>query len=83
MMSRYAFGYEEIVDLKGEKSAPKFVFHVKLLPRVHSKFSPGNRLHWPQRLHRVCVLLWRFPKLEVPFAAKLSVVDLWFMLLRW
>ena len=22
----------------------------------------------PQRLHRTCVLLWRFPKLDVPFA---------------
>ena len=22
----------------------------------------------PQRLHRTCVLLWRLPKLEVPFA---------------
>jgi len=27
----------------------------------------------PQRLHSVCVLLWRFPKLEVPFAISQSV----------
>jgi hypothetical protein len=27
----------------------------------------------PQRLHSVCVLLWRFPKLEVPFAVSQSV----------
>jgi hypothetical protein len=26
----------------------------------------------PQRLHRVCVLLWRLPKLEVPFAVSQS-----------
>jgi hypothetical protein len=26
----------------------------------------------PQRLHSVCVLLWRFPKLEVPFAVVCS-----------
>lgn len=26
----------------------------------------------PQRLHSVCVLLWRFPKLEVPFAVSHS-----------
>ena len=24
--------------------------------------------HIPQRLHRTCVLLWRLPKLDVPFA---------------
>jgi hypothetical protein len=31
---------------------------------------PAGRegIHVPQRLQSVCVLLWRFPKLEVPFA---------------
>jgi hypothetical protein len=29
--------------------------------------------HVPQRLQSVCVLLWRFPKLEVPFAVSRSV----------
>ena len=26
----------------------------------------------PQRLHRVCVLLWRLPKDEVPFAVRID-----------
>jgi hypothetical protein len=34
--------------------------------------SPGE-YHVPQRLQSVCVLLWRFPKLEVPFAVSQSV----------
>ena len=30
----------------------------------------GSGENVPQRLQRVCVLLWRLPKLEVPFAVK-------------
>lgn len=36
--------------------------------------SPGEReFDIPQRLQSVCVLLWRLPKLEVPFAVSQSV----------
>lgn len=33
----------------------------------------GECCYVPQRRHSVCVLLWRFPKLEVPFAVSQSV----------
>ena len=34
-----------------------------------------DELSLPQRLHKVCVLLWRFPKDEVPLAIWRSVGD--------
>jgi hypothetical protein len=33
----------------------------------------GECIHIPQRRQSVCVLLWRLPKLEVPFAVSQSV----------
>jgi len=57
-----AFGCEGIGDLAGVVS-----------PLILPFPSPENRFDLPQRLHNVCVLLWRLPKLDVPFAVKLSV----------
>ena len=48
-------------------------------------FEPGTTLasvprcipvDLPQRLHKVCVLLWRLPKDEVPFAVPRSIAAL-------
>lgn len=36
----------------------------------------AEQVSLPQRLHRVCVLLWRLPKDEVPFAIGRSVAAL-------
>jgi hypothetical protein len=38
---------------------------------THQRYRRG--IDVPQRLQSVCVLLWRFPKLEVPFAISQSV----------
>jgi hypothetical protein len=40
---------------------------------LHLQCRPLGSYHVPQRLQSVCVLLWRFPKLEVPFAISESV----------
>jgi hypothetical protein len=41
--------------------------------RPPSRCQDPGEYHVPQRLQSVCVLLWRFPKLEVPFAISQSV----------
>lgn len=45
---------------------PSIVAKPQPLLALHEPL-PGEH-HVPQRLQSVCVLLWRFPKLEVPFA---------------
>lgn len=44
-----------------------------MVPSFDSNRPCWNRLDLPQRLHKVCVLLWRLPNELVPFAVKLSV----------
>jgi hypothetical protein len=48
-------------------NAPTYPMSAIIMP------GAGGRDHVPQRLQSVCVLLWRFPKLEVPFAVSRSV----------
>lgn len=67
MRSKCAFGCGEIVGLKNIVSSWTFATR---LPRHSTSQIFGIRYYWPQRLHKVCVLLWRFPKLAVPFAEK-------------
>ena len=37
---------------------------------THGIDNRAHRSNAPQRLHRTCVLLWRLPKLDVPFAVQ-------------
>ena len=39
--------------------------------RVGGEYWARRRFYSPQRRHRVCDLLWRLPKDEVPFAVAL------------
>ena len=53
------------------------VAQVRLGDRVEVAFGVANGRRGegeiiPQRLHRVCVLLWRLPKDEVPFAGGIN-----------
>jgi hypothetical protein len=71
MRSRCASGCGGSDDL-GVLSVPfrLMFFGMSIVRQSNAGISGG---HVPQRLQSVCVLLWRFPKLEVPFAVSRSV----------
>lgn len=50
-------------------STPHILLKIQLpIVRLFLSLSLMIEESLPQRLHRVCDLLWRFPKLEVPLA---------------
>ena len=70
MKNRCVFGCEGSDGLGGEGEVVSYYFILRLRLERH---NPKLRHECatediPQRLHSVCVLLWRFPKEEVPFA---------------
>lgn len=84
MTSRCAFGCGGSGDL-GQNvistvlgSQKGLAIDESLGPRDSVAPLPTQRI-WsslPQRLHKVCVLLWRLPKDEVPFAVWMSIAAL-------
>ena len=82
MMNRCAFGCGGSGDLReaglAKRSVCKGVSRLTSVWARNVLFTATNALwvNLPQRLHRVCVLLWRLPKDEVPFAIGRSVAAL-------
>ncbi len=46
------------------------------LTAAHSSIFHAPRVDSPHRLQRVCDLLWRLPKLDVPFAVQIINIGL-------
>jgi hypothetical protein len=73
MMSRCVFGCEESDGL-GSGTLDQQLFQHDKSP-TEASFSMILILHIPHRLQRVCDLLWRLPKLDVPFAIQIVNLD--------
>ena len=56
-----AVGASVLLHVQRATTLKVYQYPVPLLLNISSAIIP-------QRLHRTCVLLWRFPKLDVPFA---------------
>lgn len=84
MTSRCVFGCGENGDLEHTESAKRLIHTMGVgLDRLFEpRQAPGisatrdELTNLPQRLHKVCVLLWRLPKDEVPLASWRSVAAL-------
>lgn len=62
-MRRYAFEYA----MNGGLNVPTPIVSSHVMPNRRSIFHSMGFQNVPHRRQRVCVLLWRLPKLEVPF----------------
>lgn len=70
-------GASVLLDVKGAATCVKIRQQRALMDDFRDAQSNVYRkmFHVPQRRQSVCVLLWRLPKLEVPFAVSRSVLQ--------